>query len=46
MPIDKQNDRGDVERRAANLWRFNSAGKALQMTEVFDTAAAAAAAPQ
>lgn len=34
----------DVECRVADLWRFNSAGKALQMTEVFDTAAAAAAA--
>ena len=33
-----------VECRVADLWRFNSAGKAVQMTEVFDTAAAAAAA--
>ncbi|MDQ6434616.1 nuclear transport factor 2 family protein [Mesorhizobium sp. LHD-90] len=34
----------DVECQLANLWRFNSAGKALKTTEVFDTAAAAAVA--
>jgi hypothetical protein len=34
----------DLECLIADLWRFNSAGKALHLTEVFDTAAAAAAA--